>query len=108
MVERIRYGPSTVLDQVETRNLVWNPVTLAYEPATTERQEIADPTLAYKISDIDESGATAYYGYLDKSGNWYIMAVTVTTIRYAKGVEEYTTNWTGRAELEYDYFDAVF
>jgi len=108
MVERIRYGPATVLDQIETRNLVWNPLTLAYEPAQVEIQEIADPTLGYKISDIDESGVTSYYGFLDKSGNWYIMEVTPTTVRYVKGTEEYATNWTDRAILLYDYFSAVF
>ena len=105
---RIRYGPATVLDQIETRNLVWNPVTLAYEPATNEAQEIADPTAGYKISDIDESGTTAYYGYLDKNGNWYIMEVTGTTVRYFKGAEDYTTSWTGRALLGYGYFNAIF
>lgn len=108
MVERIRYGPTTVLDQVETRNLVWNPVTLAYEPAQVQSQELVDPTLGYKISDIDESGATAYYGYIDKNGNWYIVSVTATAVRYIKGTENYTTSWTGRALLEYGYFNAIF
>jgi hypothetical protein len=105
--QRKRYGPETVLDQVETRNLVWNPVTLAYEPAQVQTEELIDPTLGYKISDIDE-GSTSYYGYLDKSGNWYIMQVTATTVRYIKGTEDYSTNWEGRAELMYDYFSGVF
>lgn len=31
---RIRHGPSTVLDQVEARNRVWNPTTLDWEVET--------------------------------------------------------------------------
>ncbi len=62
----------------------------------------------YKISDIDESTATAYYGFLDKDGSWYIMEVTATTVRYFAGTTGYATNWTGREDLEYGYYDAVF
>lgn len=64
----------------------------------------------YKISDIDESGDPAYYGYLDMNGNWYIMEYSSSagTCRYFKGTSAYTTNWTGRADLGYGYFDAVF
>ncbi len=62
----------------------------------------------FKISDIDESTSTAYYGFLDKDGNWYIMQVTATAVRYKSGTSAYTTNWTGRVDLVYGYFDVVF
>jgi len=64
----------------------------------------------YKISDIDESGDPAYYGYLDIDGNWYIMEYNVAagTCRYFAGITGYTTAWGGRALLEYGYFDVVF
>ena len=62
----------------------------------------------YMISDIDEAGATAYYGFLDRGGSWYIMQVTATTVRFIAGTSAYTTNWTGRTLLEYGYFNAVF
>lgn len=67
-----------------------------------------DPLAPYKISDLDEAGATKYYGNLDDAGNWYILQLTSTAARYAKGTSAYTTAWTGRAGLTYDYFDAVF
>ena len=63
---------------------------------------------SYVASDIDESGATKYYGFLSRSGAWYIQEVTDTTIRYAKGVSGYVAGFTGRAGLTYDYFDVVF
>ena len=66
-----------------------------------------DPLDEYGISDIDE-GATSYYGYVDKDGNWCIIQVTATTVRYKVGASNYTTNWTGRADLVYGYFNAVF
>ena len=62
----------------------------------------------YMISDIDEAGVTAYYGFLDRNGSWYIMEVTATTVRFIAGTSDYATNWTGRSDLEYGYFNAVF
>ncbi len=62
----------------------------------------------YKISDLDSSGATQYFGFTDKDGNWYILELTSSTARYIKGTTGYTTNWTGRAGLSYDYAYTIF
>lgn len=62
----------------------------------------------YKLTDIDDTTATEYYGYTDKDGNWYIKKVTSSAIRFIKGTSDYTTNWTGRAALSYDYFYSIF
>jgi hypothetical protein len=74
-------------------------------PAILENQ---DPTSRYQPSDLDEGGATDYYGFLDVDGKWYIMSKTTTAIRYTKGSKAYTTNWTNRASLTYDYFNNTF
>lgn len=62
----------------------------------------------YKLTDIDDSSATEYYGYTDKDGNWYIKKVTTTAIRFISGASAYTTNWTNRASLTYAYFYETF
>jgi hypothetical protein len=31
-----------------------------------------------------------------------------SNFRYTKGSSSFSTNWTGRAGLTYDYFDSVF
>ncbi len=64
----------------------------------------------YQASDIDESGDPAYYGFLDKDGNWYIMEANAGsgTYRYEKGSSGYAAAWTGKAGLTYGYFDAEF
>ena len=67
-----------------------------------------DITSKYKISDIDDSGDTKYFGFTDKDGNWFIMSLTATEARYAQGAFGYTTSWTGRAGLTYDYFYNAF
>ena len=67
-----------------------------------------DITSKYKITDIDDSGTTKYFGFTDKDGNWFIMSLTTTEARYIKGTSGYTTNWTGRTGLTYDYFYNVF
>lgn len=68
---------------------------------------IKTPTDGYKITQIDDS-TPAYYGYLDKSSQWFIMQENSGAYRYAKGTSAFSTNWTNRASLPYDYFDAVF
>ncbi len=66
------------------------------------------PTDGYNITDLDDS-SPAYYGYMNKAGNWYIMKEDSSgAYRYTKGTSSYSSNWTGRAGLSYDYFDNVF
>ncbi len=66
------------------------------------------PTDGYRISQLDDS-TPAYYGFVDKNGNWYIMQEDASgNYRYAKGASSFSTNWTNRAALSYDYFDAIF
>lgn len=65
----------------------------------------------YAASDTDESDGTYnYYGFLKADGSWYIMRITKdnTAIRYFTGVSGYTTNWTNKAGLSYDYFNVIF
>lgn len=69
-----------------------------------------DPTITYKISDIDTASDPKYYGNVAADGSWYIMKESTSggTFRYANGTSSYSTNWTGRASLTYDYFNVVF
>lgn len=60
-------------------------------------------------SDTDEAGTPQYYGFLAADGSWYIQRVDVnSSSRYSKGTGSYTTAWTGRAALSYDYYDVIF
>jgi len=65
---------------------------------------------AYQISDDDQGEDTQYRGFLDKDGNWYIQRYVISTgtYRYFAGTSDYTTNWTNRASLAYDYFNVIF
>jgi hypothetical protein len=67
-----------------------------------------DPLSAYQVSDKDLGSETEYLGYVDKDGNWFIQQMTATAHRFIKGTSGYTTSWTGRAGLSYDYFYNVF
>jgi hypothetical protein len=64
----------------------------------------------YKLSDMDSTGDPSYYGYVDADGAWFIMELNtgLGTARYIKGANNYTTNWTGRAGLTYDYYHNIF
>ena len=66
------------------------------------------PTDGYAITDIDDAGTPAYYGFVKKTGAWYILKNTSGAFLYAKGASGYSANWTGRAALTYDYFNTVF
>jgi hypothetical protein len=66
-------------------------------------------TDGYEITEIDDSGTNAYYGFVNKTGAWYITKEdSAGAFRYTKGSSAFTTGWTGRTSLTYDYFDAVF
>ena len=71
-----------------------------------------NPLDVYSISDKDDDASPNYFGFLDKDGNWYILKETISagndTYRYTKGVSDYATNWTNRASLTYQNFNAVF
>lgn len=68
----------------------------------------SDPLIAYKTTDLDTANATKYVGYTDVDGNWFIKKITATEIRFIKGTSNYTTNWTNRSSLTYDYFYNIF
>lgn len=62
----------------------------------------------YRISEVDDS-TPAYYGFLDSGGAWYILKeASDGTYRYVKGSSSFSTNWTGRAGLSYDYYHNIF
>lgn len=70
---------------------------------------IKSPTDAYGISEVDDSSTPAYYGFVNKDGAWYITQEDSTgSYRYAKGDSDFSTNWSNRASMSYNYFDNVF
>jgi hypothetical protein len=86
-------------------------------PGTVNLKDIAgnkiDPaekqaTDGYRINQIDDS-TPAFYGFQNASGAWYIMREDASgNYRYTKGASDFSTNWTNRASLTYDYFDNIF
>lgn len=70
------------------------------------------PTDGYNISRVDDS-TPAYYGFLDKDSNWFIMKEnTDGTYLYAKGSTDFAGNWGLRGDEvngpTFDYFDETF
>jgi hypothetical protein len=67
-------------------------------------------TLEYLNHDMDESNDTKYYGYVAFTGAWIIQQIVTSTgaVRYYKGRDDYSTNWTARAGLTYTYFNLLF
>jgi len=63
-INRIRHGADTVLDQVETRNRVWNPDTLEWEA-----QSIAEPLGTVGIQGYRSSDSSYQPARLDKATN---------------------------------------
>jgi len=86
-------GPGTVA----LKDISGNPI----DPAQNQ------PTDGYKISEMDDS-SPAYYGFVNKDGAWFILKESSGGYRYVKGASSFTTNWTGRAGLTYDYYHNVF
>jgi hypothetical protein len=68
-----------------------------------------NPTDGYEITNIDDSGTPAYYGFVKKTGAWYIMEEGASgTYRYAKGDSGFSTAWGTKELQSYGYFNNVF
>ena len=90
---------------------------MTVEQGSVKKQDLTDiedaitvhaPLSDYKFSDIDDSD-TSYFGFVKTDGSWYILQLSSTgTGRYYAGSSNYTTNWTGRAALSYDYYYNIF
>jgi hypothetical protein len=67
-----------------------------------------DPLIQYLPADIDDSSSVEYFGYIERTGTWYIRrfdtSVSPKTFRFAFGASNYATNWTNRASLTYGYW----
>lgn len=86
------------------------PGTVALKDSSGQRIDPAEkkPTDGYYITDIDDS-TPSYYGYLDKNGNWYIIKENSDgSFRYIRGSGSFSSYWSNRSSLAYDYFDNVF
>ena len=85
---------------------------LAVDPKDSDGNSLASPVAGYVLSDKDDDASPNYYGYVDKEGNYYIMKETISpgadTYRFVKDSSGYTTAWTGRVGLSYDYFYNTF
>lgn len=64
----------------------------------------------YKITEVDDTGSTAYYGFVNSSGSWFIMKQdqNATSFRYAGGNSNFTQGWKDRKNLKYDYYYNLF
>jgi hypothetical protein len=68
----------------------------------------------YVLSDQLENSEDpniVYYGYLNRSGQWYISERNITngTFRFIAGPNDYQTNWGLRESREdYVYFNLAF
>ena len=89
------------------RAFIWTGMVWVAGPG---QSVVLDSLAHYHCNDIDDVGDPMYFGYTDKSGNWYILEYNDTngTLRYEVGTVGYAANWTGRAGLTYGYFAAEF
>jgi hypothetical protein len=67
------------------------------------------PTDGYEICEMDDNQLPGYYGFVNKTGHWYIAREgNGGAFRYIAGSSDFSTNWTNRAALVYDLFNNVF
>lgn len=69
------------------------------------------PTDGYRIYKLDDSATTAYYGFKDKDGNWFILEDNSGTYMYAVGssTDDFDTAWgIKNTTLTYYLYEDVF
>lgn len=62
----------------------------------------------YKASDADVGEESSYYGFIDSSGNWFILRRSGSdsaSFRYAFGNKDYKDNWLSREKIKYGYYN---
>ena len=69
-------------------------------------------TSGYTLVEEDTVASTEYYGYLKEEGYWIIKQIdktvaNIVTTKYIKGDDSFSTNWTNRASLTYNYIDNI-
>lgn len=93
------------------------PGTVALKDSTGTLIDPAEehPTDGYKIAHVDDTSDPdyAYYGFVNKNGNWYVQRETLTgvnagTYLYFYGADSFSVNWEGRDDLQYDDFEDIF
>jgi len=92
------------------------PGTVAIKDSSGNQIDPAEkqPTDGYEIAQLDDTSDVnyAYYGFVNKTGAWYIMQEDLVaapgTYLYAAGASSFSTSWTGRAGLTYTTFDSAF
>lgn len=90
------------------------PGTVAIKNIAGEKIDPAEkqPTDGYNIAKIDDSTATAYYGFVNKDGAWFIMKEEDGSYLYAKGASDFSEYWEDRNLVEgglyYGTFDEIF
>jgi hypothetical protein len=98
--------------RIEEINAEILPVSVALSGVTTTpdgKVPTADSEISgYQISDMDTAGTTQYFGFVNANGEWYILEITATAVRYCKGTTDYAGNWTDRQNLSYGYYNVIF
>ena len=108
-------NPTTIDAIIDTANLGGSPATVREIVVSGDalgKQAVLDLTVGYTLADEDDSVIPSYYGYLRSDGAWYIKQYAASganyTLRYVAGTSGYSTNWTNRTSLVYDYYNNVF
>lgn len=65
------------------------------------RSGVTDPFVGFVFADMNEGTPNSYFGYTTLNGAWMIKRFDGASLRFAFGVDEYTTAWAGRESLTY-------
>ena len=88
------------------------PGTVAIKDTTGTAIDPAEkgPTDGYAISQLDADGSPAYYGYVNKTGAWYIMKENADgSYVYVRGSSGFAAGWATRGtRTDYNTFDQIF
>jgi hypothetical protein len=87
------------------------PGTVALKDTAGNKIDPAEkqPTDGYEISQVDDAGIPAYYGFLNVHGAWYIAKEGAGgDYKYIRGPGNFDTSWGNRLILQYVPFNTAF
>jgi len=105
--DKITPEHKTIIQKADVPDEIIQVLTSLAAIATSQEPEPLIPLSEYKPHD-EEEGDTDYYGFLHRSGAWYIVEGTDDQQRYAAGSTGYSKAWAKKEDLDYTYIDEAF
>ncbi len=107
-ISNVLSGISNVLSGISARLSAISTVIGSTNTILTSMEAWQDPLAKFGIAFVDETSATAYYGFQGKTGDWYAMRISNGSYLYYYNSADLDTGWGSRNTLSFTSLAGMF